>query len=147
VFLDAVKSGFTSNGWQVTEVTSAATVAAPLDACALQRAYEQVWLWLPCNNAQNMDDASFAAVTQFFDTGGGVVLLTDNHYLSPGSPNTHCDASNWKGDGGADADAYRLGQPHLLSTMAHELVLLLVHAHPLPTFRRSDLAICSTSTG
>lgn len=106
-----------SYGYQVTLVTSV-TDGVDFDGCNLTRRYRQLWLFLPCNNLQRMDDKSFAALKSFYQFGGGVALLTDNHYFTDNNPNTHCSTSAttsdpgfaWEGSANTPSDAVRIGQ-------------------------------------
>jgi hypothetical protein len=57
-----------------------------------------------------MDQASFDAIKNFYQYGGALALMTDNHFYNQGEANTHCDVSNWAGTGGTQSDAVKFGQ-------------------------------------
>ncbi|MCB9555814.1 MAG: HEAT repeat domain-containing protein [Deltaproteobacteria bacterium] len=104
------------HNYKVTMVTSVQD-GVKFDECNLYRNYKQIWFFMPCNNLQLMDANSFTAVKRFYEYGGGVVLMTDNHYYTDSNPNTHCsygslgsDPQAWAGSQQKPSDAVKIAE-------------------------------------
>lgn len=109
------------------------------DECSLYLSFKQIWLFLPCNNMQTMDNNSFEAVKKYYSYGGGLTMLTDQHFFTNNQPNTHCNATNWAGSADKPSDATRVARDilqvpvHFASTWNAGNGINANTTHPLST--------------
>jgi hypothetical protein len=108
-FATALESALTTAGYDVTLVTTV-DQGVEFDECNLYRSFKQIWLFLPCNNQQRMDEQSFQAIKKVYEWGSAIVLLTDNHYFAGSNPNTHCNDGDWPGQLSHPSDAVRVAK-------------------------------------
>ncbi|MCB9556327.1 MAG: HEAT repeat domain-containing protein [Deltaproteobacteria bacterium] len=118
-YAKAVEAELTAAGYKVTLVTSVQD-GVKFDECNLYLSFKQIWLFMPCNNHQTMDNQSFAALKKYYQWGSALVLLTDNHYFTQNNPNTHCSQTSFAGEAGSKvSDAVRIAKEILQINVAY----------------------------